>query len=322
MDRDSRSLRAWLGLGLLAGALIISLGALSWTASGESPFQVGTIQIGTFNLEFFTDLDPSTGAWCESHNHRTMEEIRALASFIDSLDIEVLALQEVEDSQAMDLLLSFMPPGKYAYVILPQTSPETCQRVAVLYQPQEVSIEYRGEIPLSLGHFGLRDGLVVTGKVLPDGFDFTMVVVHLKAYFDHDSRRLREQQLKVLGDWAKEYIENPENDPDLVLAGDFNERLLTNRRAFSLLDQGVGMWLITQDVPDKRCTPPGRYWSDPIDHIVISPDAAKEYEGTAVLDNFFTNSTLHYRTSYSDHCVLWGDFNTADLDPTASPDPP
>jgi len=288
------------------GVVLLSLlGALGWGA-----LQTASIQIGTFNLEFFTDLDPSTGEWCEERNHRTLEQIRELASFIDSLDIEVLALQEVEDAKAMDLLLSFMPPGKYAYIVSPQTSPETCQRVAVLYQPQVVFLEYQGQIPLSLGHFGLRDGLVVSGKVPPDGFDFTMVVVHLKARSDRDSRKLREQQLEVLGEWVKEYLENPDNDPDLILAGDFNEHLLTNQRALSLLDQGKRLYVVTQDVPDKRC----RHWTDPIDHIVISLDAKREYKGTAVLDNFFTDSTLPDRYSYSDHCVLWGDFSVEDLD--------
>lgn len=40
--------------------------------------------------------------------------IEEMAQFLDSLDLEVLALEEVEDAEALDLLLSFMPAGKYA----------------------------------------------------------------------------------------------------------------------------------------------------------------------------------------------------------------
>ncbi len=292
---------------ILLGAFLIAVAPLTGIADKQAQ-----IQIGTYNLEFFTDLNPSTGAWCEEHNHRTLPQIKALASFIDSLDIEVLALQEVEDAAALDLLLKYMPTGKYAYIISHQQG--LCQRVAVLYQPKKVSLTYKGEIPLSLGHAGLRNGLVVYGKVLPNGFDFTLVVVHLKAYFDSKSTATREQQLKLLGNWVSNYLKDKNNDPDLILAGDFNEHLLTDRYAFSLLDQDLGLKDLDQDVPDKTCTPDGRYYSDPIDHIIISPNAENEYEGTTTLDNYFTNSTLSYRESYSDHCIMWSDFSTLDLD--------
>ena len=299
----------WLVAALLVSAFLFPASAVQTPSS---------IQIGTFNLEFFTDLDRSTGGWCERHNHRGLEEIRELAAFIDSLDIEVLALQEVEDEAAMELLVSFLPQDKYGYLVIPQEVPETCQKVAVLYQREEAMLSYQGRIPLSLGRFGLRDGLVVYAKVLPNGFDFTLVVVHLKASFDSRSRGIRARQLALLGDWVEGYLTDPSNDRDLVLAGDFNEHLLTNRRALELLDHGEGLRVITEDVPDKDCTPPGRRWTDPIDHIVISP-GVQEYMGEAMLDNFFLDPSLPDRYSYSDHCVLWGDFDPADLDPLSEP---
>jgi len=283
--------------------------SLLWTGYAQSS---DGIQIGTYNLEFFTDLNPSTGGWCESHNHRTETDIKALASFIDSLDIEVLALQEVENGPALDKLLNYMPEGKYAYIVSRQSG--LCQRVAVLYQPQSVSLTYTNEIPLSLGHQGLRNGLVVDGKVLPDGFDFTLVVVHLKAFSDYDSRKTREQQLKMLGDWVQAYLQNENNDPDLILAGDFNEYLLTDQNMFSLLDENSNLRVLTADAPSTVCTPPGSYYTKPVDHIIISSNAQNEYEGTTEFCNYFRDSTLAYRDTYSDHCVLWSDFSTEDLD--------
>ena len=85
---------------LALGVVIVSL--LGWAAS-----QTPSVQIGTFNLEFFTDFDRTTGTWCEEHNPRTPEVVGEMARFINSLDIEVLALQEVENAQALELLLSF-----------------------------------------------------------------------------------------------------------------------------------------------------------------------------------------------------------------------
>ena len=279
------------------------------------------IQIGTYNLEFFTDLNPSTGSWCEQHTQHTVANIKALASFIYSLDIEVLALQEVENASALNLLLGYMPAGKYDYIISHQK--DQCQRVAVLYQPKKLSLTYKGEIPLNPpGHHLLRNGLVVYGKFVSGGFDFTLVVVHLKAYSDPKSRATRYEQLKLLGDWVTSYLNNPNNDPDLILAGDFNDPLLTDKYAFSLLSEGTELRDLDQDAPDKTCTPDGRYYTNPIDHIIISPNAENEYTGTTTLDNYFTDSALPYRESYSDHCVLWSDFSTSDLDGPIAAQPP
>jgi len=304
-----RALRKTLVISVISiASLSIGFAQLTHAASE------GDIQIGTYNLEFFTDLDPSTGGWCESHNHRTETDIKAFASFINSLDIEVFALQEVENGPALDKLLNYMPEGKYAYIISKQSG--LCQRVAVLYQPQSVSLTYRSEIPLSLGHQGLRNGLVVDGKVLPDGFDFTLVVVHLKAFSDFESTQTRKQQLEMLGNWVQTYLQDQNNDPDLILAGDFNEPLLTDQTMLSLLDGNSNLRILTADAPSTVCTPPGSYYTNPVDHIIISPNAQNEYEGTTEFCNYFRDSTLAYRDTYSDHCILWSDFSTEDLDGT------
>jgi hypothetical protein len=79
---------------------------------GWGTSQTPSVQIDTWNLEFFTDLNRATSQWYEEHNPRTPKVIEEMAQFLDSLDLEVLALEEVENAEALDLLLSFMPPGK------------------------------------------------------------------------------------------------------------------------------------------------------------------------------------------------------------------
>ena len=109
---------------ITAGCILIPSNT-TWTTTSDH------IQIGTYNLEFFTDLDPSTGTWCEQHTRHTEADIKALASFIDSLDIEVLALQEVEDAAALDKLLSYMPANKYSYITWVQLPSATVKGVFV-----------------------------------------------------------------------------------------------------------------------------------------------------------------------------------------------
>ena len=110
--------RSFYNAGMRKALLVLSVVLISLLGWGAP--QTPSVQIGTFNLEFFTDFDRSTGTWCEEHNPRTPQVVEELARFIDSLDLEVLALQEVENAQALELLLSFMPPGKYGYILSPQ----------------------------------------------------------------------------------------------------------------------------------------------------------------------------------------------------------
>jgi len=112
------------------------------------------------------------------------------------------------------------------------------------------------------------------------GSTFPLVVVHLKAYTDLRSTSIREALLFLLEEWVQGYFEDPTNDRDLILAGDFNERFFTQTRAWSLLDPKSLLYLVTKDAPDKRC----RSWTDPIDHIVISH--VQEYKGVAVFYDF------------------------------------
>ena len=264
-------------------------------------------QIGTFNLGFFTDLDPTTGEWCEENNDRTLVEVDALAAFIDSLGIEILALQEVECAAALDLLLRTLPEGKYAYAVSSQE--DQCQRVAVLYRPAEASVTPLTEIPLTLGIAGLRDGLVVKVEMLQSGFDFTLVIVHLKSGSDGIATRL--EQLRALGTWVANYLAVPSNDPDLVLAGDFNEAFISNPGVFALLDGSSSLRLLTSDAPCLTCTPQGHRYTDPIDHIVVSPSVSGVYSGETVFLDYFSDSTMAHRNAFSDHCVLWSTFSVS-----------
>ncbi len=294
-----------LGLGF---ELASCAGAVDEIVGGRVGFEVGT-----FNLRFFTDLDKTTGAWCEGSSNRSRAEIEALAAFIDSLDLEVLALQEVESAEAIDLLLSSTEPGKYGYVI--STQADQCQRVAVMYQRTDVAVSFLADIPLTLGNPGLRDGLVVRVHVLESGHDFTLVTVHLKSGSDERSTLTRHNQIRVLSKWIADYLADPESDPDLILTGDFNETFLSKATSFSLLSGPSDLRLLTQDAPCVTCTPPGAIYNDPIDHIIVSASMAEMYFGDTVFLNYFADATLAHRETFSDHCIVWSTFG-------APPPPP
>jgi endonuclease/exonuclease/phosphatase family metal-dependent hydrolase len=253
-------------------------------------------EIGTFNLENFP-------------RSRSEEEVKALAGFIGSLDVEVLALQEIASEESLNDLLDCLPKNRYKYVLSQQSG--IIQRVAVLYQPKEVSITYEDEIYLHNDeHPKQRDALVVNGKVLPKGFDFTLVVVHLA----HNDRPWRETQLELLREWIVDRLDS-DDERDIIIAGDFNEPLLLGKGIDDWLSGGESLYVVTQEAPDTQCTPGDKYYSEPIDHIVISPDCKAEYtKNSSVFCDYFKNEEIEYRESFSDHCVLWASFSPEDMD--------
>ena len=63
------------------------------------------------------------------------------------------------------------------------------------------------------------------------------------------------------------------------------------------------------------CTPPGKYYSDPIDHLVLAPDVVTEYvESSAHYYNYFRDKRFPHFFNFSDHCILWASFLAIDDD--------
>jgi exonuclease III len=51
-------------------------------------------------------------------------------------------------------------------------------------------------------------------------FDFTLITLHL-TFAKGDTKKSGEELRNILR-WLEDYLDNPENDPDVILAGDFN----------------------------------------------------------------------------------------------------
>lgn len=276
------------GIGLTASFLLCK-----WQCRREP--SANLCKIGTFNLNWF--------------QARTDAEYKMLAEFIDSLGIEVLALQET-DVKRLETLKGYLPKRKYDYVILDS---EGIIQVAVLYQPQVVSIIARqDEISLSEGKQGLRDALVVDGKVLPQGFDFTLVVVHLKEGLEEKERSLRQRQLELLHGWIANRLDS-NDEGDIIIAGDFNDYLLSDKGMYRPANGDENLYVITQEALDLYCTCGDR--PEPFDYIIITPDCRAEYiENSAQFYNYFDDPTIQAPKSLSNHCVSWASFELEDLD--------
>ncbi len=159
--------------------------------------ELAALRMATWNLRNF----PAEG-----------QDLARLQARLAELDADVIAVQEVHDAEALRALM----PGWELH--LSQSGGRGGQRVGFLYDPQVVELlgAPREHKELTMGG-GVRPGF--SGRLRPraGGADFSLLVVHLKARAEgHD---LRRKQWVTLAQVAEEL---QREDPDLVVAGDFN----------------------------------------------------------------------------------------------------
>ena len=271
----------------------ITFGLVNWIGQ-RTHVMAKQCRIGTFNL------DMASG------------DIQKIADVIRQEGLEIVVLEEL-GKNTLQALSERLTSHTWKYLVTPQT---VNKRVGVLFQSDTVLCSNAKTIPLhTQEHYQQRDALVVSGKVLPSGFDFTLVVVHLKEGKEPGSAALRQEQLKVLHQWIVNQLDSkdPSAERDIILAGDFNTPLLMNQEDFQILDGGIGLYVVQQDAgEDLYSDYCDIAYKNPVDFIVITPDCRAEYiDNTA---RFGSYDSQGEKTVTSDHRVTWADFSNDDLD--------
>jgi hypothetical protein len=178
---------------------------------------------------------------------------------------------------------------------------KTGQSVGFLYDEARLELLWAEEL-LDLPRE--RDGLPIFHRVpvtacLRDrgtGMDFRAVVVHLKASQGENDKKKRKFEAEALRDWLLELRGQPNEDPDVVVLGDFNCTYGAEPQAV-LEEAGVVRYL-TQ----VRKEPTIMHFDDPIDQIAPSPQFAEvlprsfDAHGEAAAAD-----KVAWRTTYSDH---------------------
>ena len=239
------------------------------------------IQVADFNgTSDFADI----GFWNIEHfnNRVSNRRIEDIADVIDRLSMDVLGLVEVEEQALNRLVASLGNRGNGADFVL--LNVRGSQDIAVLYDSDTTSVTLRNDLN---DHYRQRLDAKTTGgkKAFPrdplfakcnvmDGnqqkVEFLMIVVHLKAFGDAQSRARRKLAAEILAEIIND-IQNREDIP-VVLGGDFNDALNTD--VFSSLQDSPDLFALTAD--DERnpdaATYIGRRYSSVIDNIIVSKD--------------------------------------------------
>ncbi|MBI4777790.1 endonuclease/exonuclease/phosphatase family protein [Candidatus Desantisbacteria bacterium] len=271
------------------------------------------IEIATFNIEHLT---------CKG------KDIKQIARVIKDLGLDVVGIQEIEDLSALEKLVSYLDGFKYKI-----TSGNAPIHVGIIYNSSTIDVSQTNQITSLILDKPkmLRPGLSVRAKVKPDGFDFTLAVVHLKSKGGASEEKTdlyRKQQIQCLSDWIDTELRANPKEKDIIIVGDFNESL--ERSPFVPLINRRDVKILTGDLPPGNISYIGkqgnRRYQSLIDHIVLykgKGGAFEEYKaGSISLLKDYSRKYPNYDipvspdgfTAISDHLPVYAVFSTRDND--------
>ena len=274
----------------------------------------GTLRIASYNvLNYFDDVDDPelSGEWDDKDLASTAEQLQALASSIRETDADVIALQEVESRAALirfrDQYLSdlgyqhvgSLDAGYYRGVeqsVLsripitsisnwPGLSTADVRRVGPGFQP----------VPKNPVVAFQRSPLMVDLRT-EDGYEFTLLVVHLKAGGKSHAYRREAEGLKLLELVTQMERDDPERN--IVVLGDFNAKY--SYKSMRLLFEGglVDTMQCRATEPSDEDTP---LWvthesGRTLDYILLNSAMYNEFVpgSSFVLGTLYPGDSSHY----------------------------
>ena len=249
-----------------------------------------SLEIVTWNVENFPKLGTQT--------------VDDIAEIVTELDADIYGMEEIADTTSFRQLINKLDgyAGTYSS---DQYGPGNYQKTAVLYKKNIVSISNKEMLFTNDDYIFPRPPLkvYVTAQKGAEVFDFTFIVLHLKAYGDAESEARRRSACVKL----KSYLDGElvtSADKDYVVVGDWNDEL-TDPPADNVfqvfLDDPTDYRFLTLDLPSGDYTYIGGSFRSNIDQILITADAEVEYDSgtTSVIkiDQYFNA----YVNEVSDH---------------------
>jgi endonuclease/exonuclease/phosphatase family metal-dependent hydrolase len=251
-----------------------------------------TFEIATWNIEHF----PKQGA----------ATITAFATMVKNLDIDLIALQEIESESALKKITDEADQWKYLINAYPSQY-DNYQRTAILYKHEFISVSSAQYIlDEHEYHFAYRPPLAAYVEVYDVNadirFNFTIIVLHLKAFGDETSINRRKESIRQLEKWISDEI-SAGSDPDFVVLGDWNDQLEDEQSTnvfLPFLDKTDLYRFLTQSLVSDY-TYLGSY-QNVIDHIMITTDSDNEYGVDGEIEILKLEEQYHsYVEKISDH---------------------
>jgi exonuclease III len=260
------------------------------------------------SIDFATQESFDVLTWNLENFPKSKFTLDYVAKTINSLDMDVIALQEIKFNQPFEELLSMLPNYDGFRVKFSKHR----KRLAFIYKKDiEVKNIYQiyklyhfpFEIPFSRAPFVLE----LEWKSIP--------ITLINNHFPNSSEKYKQRQhaSKLL----KSYIDNNFKDKNLIVLGDLNDKLTdqSNLNTFqNFLDDNKNYIFTDMNIANSDSTK----WSFPrlhidsgkpshIDHILISSELFDEFNNpdskveVITLENQLKNNWQEYYANISDH---------------------
>jgi endonuclease/exonuclease/phosphatase family metal-dependent hydrolase len=268
-------------------------------SSGLAP-----LRLGSWNIEFFGNRnDPP----------RTAEDVQAIADHIRSLDVQVLAVCEIDGAKPLQELCGRLGPG-WKFVIGTSGLLGEQGQIApgVLWDDARVELVNAGELSeLRQGNLFHRVPVTAAFRCRAGGPDFRVISVHLKAGRQPEDFERRRGELSALRAYLGKLTADPDEDNDVVVLGDFNHCHTAAEAA--VLTEGAFASFLTARNAGRSII----HFDRQIDHIVplgtfeeIQPRTFRIHNKEGLRD------PEAWRRTYSDHFAV-----TAELAAVPDDDP-
>ncbi len=247
---------------------------------------LGEVSIATWNLEQFP---------------KTATTANLVHDILLSVAPDLIGVEEISDPIAFRSFAQDLTGYRGVEV----DDPSNFLRVGLLYREDRVQVGDVRKLFEDDGYAFPRPPLaaqIAVTSTSGDLFDFTMVVVHLKAQSDIESRERRRAANEMIDEWIHGDMAST-GETDYVVVGDFNDRLSDppGENVFAVyLDQPQLYYFLTTTLAAE-----GEYSYIPfpglIDHVLITTDALYEYgDGTTEVLHL-DESIGGYQSLISDH---------------------
>ncbi len=226
--------------------------------------------------------------------------------------MDILALQEIENSEALKKIISLIPD--YNFEILDPNRLNSSSSSFNSNNKQNLAVVYKNTITINSSN--AYDKLSINKKSRPGfllnikngNYEFDMMIVHLKstsrydstAYMKEESRKMRFLQAEIISNWADSMMFRA-GKKELVILGDFNDYpTRKNNMTLEPIVNNSNLYFLTKNT--TSCS--NSNWLS-IDHIVVSSETKKRFVPNSVfMYNFYSSLPDEKAVRISDHCPV------------------
>ncbi len=269
------------------------------------PSEKEPLSIATFNIAWLGDGEGKDVI------SRSKEEYKLIADIINETSADIIALQEIENMQALNQLLIHLP--EYTAVL---GTNGNAQNVGFMHK-KSLKVQSLGEYtPIAIDPNRNRPGYVI--KVKKGNFDCYMMSVHFKSTSRYDStdemraesRKMRREQSAKAKFWIDSLRSN-NIDQDVFIVGDLNDFPKREKEpTLQALSESNDITFLTSEM--KSCKFRNFYV---IDHIIASKEASNRFiKGSERIIDILSMHSKEVAEKISDHCPIVMQFDVTQPD--------